>query len=153
MKLLTKRNTSISQKPIHTSIQNQRDCIKQEIRLRISETLQAARNLPPEERVDEIRFRLFAMQNYCRTVEKTFVVVEQQITCDQFDLDGCADKRAILFQGSSEDVSVAICVTYKGSLLHRTPLLQNSCPWKLDKNEGDIDSVALFRPAWDVEFR
>lgn len=147
MKLLAKRNTQTSQKPIHALIQIRQDSINQEIRLRISEALQAARNLPPEDRVDEVRFRLFAIQNYCRTVEKTFAVVEQQITCDQFDLDGCADDRAILFQSSSEDISVAICVTHKGSLLHR-----NSCPWKLDKNEGDIDSAALVHPAWDVEF-
>lgn len=139
MKLLVKETAPASEKKFDTEKQNQRDPVKQELRRRIYEALEAASNLPVGDRAEEIRFRLFAIQNYCKTVGKTFIVVEQQITCDQFDLGGRADQTATLFRGPNQDASVAICITQQGSLLHRT-----SCPWEICINEGDIDPVIIF---------
>lgn len=162
MQLLVKANTSVSEKPIYTPKQNQqdsiqqdlipqdsvqqdsvqrhpvrRDPIKQELRRRIYETLEVASDLAAGDRLDEIKFRLFAIQTYCKTVEKTFIVVERTITCDQFELGGSSHETATLFRGPNEDASVAICVTHKGSILHR-----NDCSWIVYKNEGDINPAA-----------
>jgi len=148
MKLLIKRNTSgaeesiakesattpvQSQQNLNQQNQNQQDLVKQEIRQQIDQALRSAQTLPPGDRTNEIRCRLAALQNYCTTVNKTFIVVEQIVTCDRFDLGGSTDERAILFRGPKEEASVAICVTEKGSLLHR-----NSSPWCVYRNEGDI---------------
>jgi hypothetical protein len=138
MQLLVKDNEPISRSEVHTPVQTHRDPIKQEIRRRIYEAIEVASDLKPKERIDEIRFRLFAIQNYCKTIGKTFIVVEQLITCDQFDLGGSARDTATLFRGPNEDASVAICVTHRGSILHR-----NDCAWKTYSNEGDIRSAML----------
>lgn len=163
MQLLVKGNTSVSEKSIYTPTQKQqdaiqqdliprdatqqdltprnpvqRDPIKQELRRRIYETLEVASDLAAGDRLDEIKFRLFAIQTYCKTVEKTFIVVEQSIACDQFELGGSPNDTAILFRGPNEDASVAICVTHKGSILHR-----NDCSWTVYKNEGDINPATI----------
>ena len=108
--------------------------MKQELRHRLQEALHSAKRLPPIECQHEIRKQLTAIQLYCRLNEKTFIFVEQRITCNQYGLGGDRQERATLFRGPNDDASVAICVTDKGSLLHR-----NSCPWKVYKNAGDID--------------
>lgn len=138
MKLLVKRDEPIAEQ-LDIPVQKQRDPIKQELRRRIYETLEVAAELTADDREDEIRFRLFAIQNYCKTVEKTFIVVEQAITCDQFNLGGSAAETATLFRGPNDNASVAICVTRKGSILHR-----NGSSWEVYRNEGDIDPVVAF---------
>lgn len=139
MKLLVKRNVPVVEEKSYTPIKSQRDPIKQELRRRIYETIEVAAELAAGDREDEIRFRLFAIQNYCKTVEKTFIVVEQSITCDQFNLGGSFAETATLFRGPNEDASVAICVTRKGSILHR-----NGGSWEVYKNEGDVDPLPNF---------
>lgn len=123
--------------PIHKTPEspnpNQRELIRQELRQRINDTLQSAQSLPPDHCRHEVRNQLRAMQEYCKTVEKTFIVVEQRITCDQYDLGGSHQDSATLFRGPNDDASVAICVTDKGSLLHRS-----SSPWRVFRNQGDI---------------
>jgi hypothetical protein len=114
--------------------------IKQELRQRIQSALQFAKTLAPDSCLNEIKTRLQAIQSYCETVQKTFIVVEQQITCEQYDLGGTCQDTAILFRGPSEDASVAICVTGKGSLLHR-----NGCTWQIYKNAGDVNPEQHFR--------
>lgn len=113
--------------------QERREQIKQELRQKIHETLQAAKNALPGESVNQVRTHLNAIQTYCQLVSKGFVVVEEEITCNQHDLGGSTEDTATLFRGPNEDASVAICVTRKGSLLYR-----NSCPWTIYRNAGDI---------------
>lgn len=115
------------------AIQEHKEHVKQAIRRRIQAALRAAQTLPPDRSVSEIRARLAAIQQYCQTVNKTFIVVEEEITCDQFDLGGDRQDTATLFRGPSESASVAICVTCKGSLLHR-----NDCPWLVYRDAGDV---------------
>lgn len=119
-----------------TSDQSQREQIKQEIRQRIQETLQSVRDLPSNDYLNEIRNKLSAVQLYCQSVGKTFIFVEECITCDQYDLGGYYSDKATLFRGPSAAASVAICVTNKGSLLHR-----NDCPWKIYTHVGDVNPV------------
>ena len=108
--------------------------IKQELRRRLQEALHLAKHLPPTHCRNEIRERLTAIQIYCKAVEKTFIFVEQRITCNQYDLGGNHQARATLFRGPNEDASVAICITDQGSLLHR-----NGCPWEVYRDAGDIN--------------
>ncbi|WP_228035422.1 hypothetical protein [Oculatella sp. LEGE 06141] len=115
-------------------VQYQREHIKQELRQRIQETLWAAQDLSPEACLQEIQDRLLAIQLYCKTVGKTFIMIEEEITCNQFELGGRSEHGATLFRGPSEDASVAICVTHRGSLLHR-----NDSSWKIYKSAGDIN--------------
>lgn len=124
-----------------TSAQSQREQIKQEIRQRIQEVLQAVRDLPSNDCLSETRNKLSAVELYCRSVGKTFIFVEERITCDQYDLGGYCGDKATLFRGPSEAASVAICVTYKGSLLHR-----NDCPWKVYTYMGDVNPVERLLP-------
>jgi len=135
MVLQLTKNTQ-SQGETSTSDQNRREQIKQEIRQRIQEILQSVRDLPSNDYLNEVRNKLLAVQLYCRSVGKTFIFVEERITCDQYDLGGYYGDQATLFRGPSEAASVAICVTNKGSLLHR-----NDCPWKIHTHMGDINPV------------
>lgn len=116
----------------------QRSQIKQELRQRIEAALEAAKVLPPGDCLQEIRDNLLAIQCYCKTVEKTFIVVEENITCNQHGLGGSDRNTATLFRGPSEDASVAICVTDRGSLLHRS-----SCDWRIYRNAGGCQSGSL----------
>ena len=108
--------------------------IKQELRRRLQEALYSAKYLPPIKCRNEIRKQLTAIQMYCKVHEKTFIFVEQRITCNQYELGGDCQEEATLFRGPNEDASVAICVTDKGSLLHR-----NSCPWEIYRDAGDTN--------------
>lgn len=121
--------------------QSQRSQIRQELRQRIEAALEVAKVLPPGECLQEIRDNLLAIQRYCKTVEKTFIVVEEIITCNQHGLGGSDKNTATLFRGPSEDASVAICVTDRGSLLHR-----NSCDWRIYRNAGDVNPVNWLAP-------
>jgi len=113
--------------------------VKQELRRRIYAALQIAKDLPPVECLKEIEARLLAIQAYCKAVERSFIMVKVKITCDQYGLGGCHYDTATLFRGPSEDASVAICVTAKGSLLHR-----NGWDWKAYQNMGDVDPVVYY---------
>jgi hypothetical protein len=108
--------------------------IKQELRQQITTTLQYAKQLPPDACLDEVRTRLLAIQAYCETRQKTFIVVEQSIACDEYQLGGNHHDQAVLFRGPNEDASVAICVTAKGSLLHR-----NGHLWQIYRHVGDVN--------------
>ena len=108
--------------------------IKQELRRRLQAMLESAQHSSPTDCRNEIRQQLTAIQKYCKANEKTFIFVEQRITCNQYGLGGNRQERATLFRGPNEDASVAICVTDKGSLLHR-----NSCPWEIYQDAGDIN--------------
>lgn len=119
--------------PVDASEKKRREKIKQEIRRRIGETLQLSECLSANDCLHEVRKGLLATQEYCESVGKGFLFFEEFITCDQYDLGGTSEDRAILFRGPSEDASVAICVTLKGSLAHR-----NDSPWRIYKNVGDI---------------
>ncbi len=129
MILLKQKNFQIEEE-----VENQREQIKRELRQRIDETLQNAKNLPPDQCLYEIRSKLFAIQQYCKVHGKTFIAIQETITCDQYGLGGSSADAAMLFRGPSEDASVAICVTKKGSLLHR----DGSC-WKIYKNADDVN--------------
>ena len=117
--------------------------IKQELRHRLQEALHSAKYLPPVKSRNEIRKQLTAIQIYCKAHKKTFIFVEQRITCNQYGLRGDRQERATLFRGPNEDASVAICVTDKGSLLHR-----NSHPWKIYRDAGDINSEQCLIGEW-----
>jgi hypothetical protein len=118
---------------IDSFAQYQRSQVKQEVGRRIHTALQSAKDLPPDQCLGEIASQLLAIQKYCELLGKTFVVIEEQITCNSYELGGCAQDQAILFRGPSEDASVAICVTHQGSLLHR-----NSSSWQIYRNVGDV---------------
>lgn len=110
--------------------------VKQELRQKIWQTLEVVKNLPPEAGQCAIRERLLAIQRDCQSVQKTFIFVEERILCNQYDLGGYAGDTATLFRGPNEDASVAICLTDRGSLLHR-----NGCPWQVYRNAGDINPI------------
>ena len=129
MTLLKQKNL-----PTEEKTENQREQIKRELQQRIYAALQNAKELPPDQCLHEIRNRLFAIQHYCKIAGKTFIAIEETITCDQYELGGNHQDTATLFRGPSLDASVAICVTEQGSLLHR-----NSSFWKIYKNAGDVN--------------
>lgn len=108
--------------------------IKKELRHRLQKVLHSAKNLPAIKCRNEIRNQLTAIQIYCKANEKKFIFIEQRITCDQYGLGGDRHETATLFRGPNQDASVAICVTDKGSLLHR-----NSCPWEIYRDAGDTN--------------
>jgi hypothetical protein len=120
-----------------TSIQNSQDQIKhqlkQELRQRIHTALQSARNLQSEACLNHIRVELLALQNLCQRAGKVFIVVEEAITCDRYELGGSCEHTATLFRGPDENASVAICITNQGSLAYR-----NSSAWIIYRNQGDI---------------
>lgn len=109
------------------------DNIKQTLRSLLQQTLSIAQQRPVAERRQLVRTKLSHIQTYCKEVDKTFIVREVRITCDQHDLGGQRQQAATLFHDPSEDASVAICVTDKGSLLHR-----NDSAWTVYANAGDV---------------
>lgn len=109
------------------------DPVKQTIRRLLQETLAVAQMLPVVKRREFIRQSLDNIRDYCATYEKTFIVCELTITCNQYDLGGCQHQRATLFRGPNENASVAICVAEQGSLLHR-----NDSPWTVYCDAGDV---------------
>lgn len=121
--------------------QNARSQFKQILRRKIQLALWAAQNLPAEICLSEIRSQLIAIQSDCDRHQKKFIFREEIITCNQYELGGSDRHIATLFRGPSEDASVAICVTQKGSLLHR-----NSCPWIAYKNVGDVSASSIAKP-------
>ena len=110
--------------------------IKQILRESIHEALRTAKGLEPDACLTEIRERLCVIQTYAKVAGKTFIFVEESITCDRYNLGGRCEDAATLFRGPSENASVAICVTQNGSLLYR-----NGCAWSIYKNAGDIQPV------------
>lgn len=118
----------------HTKDINIKPDIKQEIRRLLQKTLIIAQEKEISERQQFVRASLEYIQTQCKRADKTFIVCEQAITCDQFELGGSAKNQATLFRGPSEDASVAICVTKKGSLLHR-----NDSEWRIYCDAGDIN--------------
>lgn len=113
--------------------QNSRSQIRKEIGKQIYELLQTAKDLPTEACLTEIRNTLLEIQKSCQAVEKSFLFIEKRITCANYQLGGLPEDTATLFRGPREDASVAICVTDKGSLLHR-----NGSPWMIYHNAGDV---------------
>lgn len=114
-------------------IPDPRSQVRQELGQRIHTALQSAKDLPAQDCLREIKTRLLAIQVYCGTIAKTFIVVEQRVTCDQYGLGGDKHDAATLFRGPNDDASVAICVTDRGSLLHRS-----SNSWQVYRNAGDV---------------
>jgi hypothetical protein len=122
MNLQLAKNTQ-THKQISTSDQSQREQIKQEIQQRIHETLQSARGLPSNDCLSEVRSKLLAVQLYCKSVGKTFIFIEECITCDQYDLGGHHGDKATLFRG------------------HR-----NDCPWRIYRHMRDVNPVEHLLP-------
>ncbi|MEM9088851.1 MAG: hypothetical protein AAGC93_08925 [Cyanobacteria bacterium P01_F01_bin.53] len=120
------------------------DNIKQTLRSLLQQTLRVAQRRPAAERRQLVRTKLSHIQTYCQEIDKVFIVREVRITCDQYDLGGHQQQRATLFHGPSDDASVAICVTDKGSLLHR-----NDSLWRVYYNAGDVAPVTDM-PATDM---
>lgn len=110
--------------------------VKQTIRRLLKETLIIAQKLPVARRRQYIQQSLENIQDYCATFGKTFIVRENTINCDQYELGGSEYHFATLFRGPNEDASVAICITEQGSLLHR-----NDSPWTVYCNAGDVNPV------------
>ena len=121
------------QYPLNNLYGSSQDQVKQTLRNQIQNTLQIAKALPPELCLQVVKERLLSIQRYCGSVGKTFIMVEEAIACDQYDLGGSAQDAATLFRGPDERPSVAICVTRKGFLLHR-----NDSAWALYRNAGDV---------------
>lgn len=118
-----------------------REQAKQEIRRIIQDALHNAKALSPSDCLHMIRDGLLEAQDFSKSVGKNFIFVEKSITCDQYELGGNCCEQAILFRGPNEDASVAICVTRKGSLLHR-----NDSPWRVYKNMGDVSPQKCLSP-------
>jgi hypothetical protein len=138
MTVLFDNKAQIYTHSIDTAAQLQCLHIRQELQQRIQTALQAAKDSPPDDCLKKIESSLLAIQTYCKTVQKTFIVIEEKITCDQYELGGRRQDSAVLFRGPNQEATVAICVTAKGSLLHR-----NDCPWVIYRNAGDIDPLQL----------
>ncbi len=114
--------------------------IKQTLRRLLQETLNAAPKQPIAERQQFVRDRLRYIQTFCNDIDKTFIVCELRVTCDQYDLGGNSQHRATLFRGPSETASVAICITEQGSVLHR-----NDSLWQVYDDAGDVSPLKLER--------
>ncbi|MBW4472159.1 MAG: hypothetical protein KME45_17400 [Stenomitos rutilans HA7619-LM2] len=138
MTVLFDQKADISATSDDVATQLQRSRIRQELQQKIQTALQIAKDLPPHDCLEEVEKSLLAIQSYCKTLEKTFIVVEEAITCDQYELGGSKHDTAILFRGPNQKATVAICVTAKGSLLHR-----NDHPWTIYRNVGDVDPLEL----------
>jgi len=67
--------------------QSQREQIKQEIRQRIQDTLQAVRDLPSNDCLNETRNKLSAVELYCQSVGKTLVVQRTFLSLTMDSLD------------------------------------------------------------------
>lgn len=119
--------------------------IKQTLRLLLQQTLSVAQQRPVAERCQLVRTKLNNIQSYCKEVDKVFIVREVRVTCDQYELGGQQRHAATLFHGPNDDASVAICVTDKGSLLHR-----NDSLWRVYCNAGDV-APATDMPTTDVD--
>ncbi|MBW4580761.1 MAG: hypothetical protein KME42_14440 [Tildeniella nuda ZEHNDER 1965/U140] len=142
MTILLNNKAQISTNNIDVAAQLQRSRIRQELQQKIQTALHVAKDLSPIACLREIETSLLAIQIYCKTVQKTFIVIEEKITCDQYELGGCKQDAAILFRGPDKAATVAICVTAKGSLLHR-----NDDLWTVYRNAGDIDPLESLLPA------
>ena len=118
----------------YLATQSSQGQIKQILRESIHEALRTAKALEPDACLMEIRDQLCAIQAYAKLAGKTFIFVEESITCDRYELGGRFEDAATLFRGPSENASVAICVTQNGSLLYR-----NGCAWSVYKDAGDVD--------------
>lgn len=136
MTVLFNDKKTLSPNCFDTASQRQRSLTRQELQQKIQAALQVAKNLPPDACLKEIENRLLAIQAYCKTVKKTFIVVEEKITCDQYELGVCKQDTAILFREPIQESIVAICVTAKGSLLHC-----HDYPWMVYRNVGDVDPI------------
>ncbi len=112
--------------------------VKQTLRRLLQETLRGAQQQLIAERRHFVRKKLCDIQAYCENVNKTFIVCELSISCDQYGLGGNKYHHATLFRGPSEDASVAICVTEQGSLLHR-----NDSDWKIYCDAGDVNPTKV----------
>ncbi|MGD1899681.1 MAG: hypothetical protein ACFB16_22390 [Phormidesmis sp.] len=110
--------------------------VKQELRRLLQAALLVAQETAPSEREKSVRESLDNIQTYCKQVDKVFIVCEQSITCAQYKLGGSSLHAATLFRGPSEDASVAICVTDKGSVLHR-----NDSDWNIYCHAGDVNPL------------
>lgn len=110
--------------------------IKQTLRRLLQETLDAAPEKPIAEREQFVRERLCYIQQFCSHLDKTFIVCELPVTCDQYGLGGSIQHTATLFRGPSEEASVAICVTERGSVLHR-----NDSLWQVYDDAGDVSPL------------
>ncbi|GEM_PF-1674242 len=141
MTVLFDQKVQISTNSSDAAAQLHRSCIRQELQQKIQTALYLAKDLPPDDCLKEIETSLLAIQIYCKTVQKTFIVIEEKITCDQYELGGCREDSAILFRGPNKEATVAICVTAKGSLLHR-----NDDPWMIYRNVGDVDPLEQRSP-------
>jgi len=142
MNLLKPINTQLEEK---AQAERQREQVKQALRRRIHAALHSAKDLPPDQCLQEIRNRLFTIERYCTIFGKTFIAIEETITCDQYELGGNHSDTARLFRGPNVDASVAICVTKQGSLLHR-----NSGFWKIYKNAGDVNPAEFLSACPDL---
>ena len=107
--------------------------VKQELRRLIKETLLITYQKPVVERRRTVRQQLVKIQTYCKDQEKTFIFRELTIRCEQYGVGCNSQDMATLFRGPSEKASVAICVTQKGSILHR-----NDGCWRVWDNAGDV---------------
>jgi len=112
--------------------------IKQTLRRLLQETLNAVPEKPIAERQQFVRDRLRYIQTFCNNIDKTFIVRELRVTCDQYDLGGSSQHMATLFRGPSEEASVAICITERGSVLHR-----NDSLWQVYDDAGDVSPLNL----------
>lgn len=109
------------------------ECVKQELRRQLQVLLRSVKGQHRSKRRRIIRTGLSKIQRYCHSINKTFIFCELEITCADYNLGGSPDNKATLFRGPNEDASVAICITEKGSLLHR-----NDGPWTIYHNAGDV---------------
>ncbi len=107
--------------------------INHKLRQLLQETLMLARETPAAKRDRFVRNSLKYIQIYCQRVSQPFAFHELEIACNQYGLGGSLHHSATLFHGPNEEVSVAICVTKKGSLLHR-----NDGPWQVYYSAGDV---------------
>jgi len=133
MTVLFNDKEQLSRNRCDAATQKQRSLIGQELQQNIQAALQVAKALPIDECLMEIEKRLLAIQAYCKTIKKTFIVVEEKITCEQYELGGSSQESAVLFRGLSQEMTVAICITAQGSLLH-----YNGYDWIGYRNVGDV---------------
>lgn len=114
-------------------LSQQQTQIKPILRQQIQAALQEIQALPAKQARQTLRNRLALLKNWCNRVGKTFIVVEETISCNRHCLGGRGNDRATLFRGPNEDASVAICITDRGSILHR-----NGSHWRIYRDAGDI---------------
>ena len=103
MTVLFGNKTQLSINKMNAVPQRQRSRHREVLQQSLQTALHAAKGLSPDGCLKTIETSLLAMQRACKAIQKPFIVIEEKITCGQYELGGGNQDTATLFRGSSAD--------------------------------------------------